>query len=319
MSDHGSSVFNNSCVKLPKNPKSDHPLAVYEQKYLNQLQNEVTKLNLESPDETAMKPKSSKEKDTVKSFIEFFDSIPEYDDVNHLSNREFYKKIEYLKEKQKSYNDYVRYESKFDEKNPEWLEEYKDYAKKKITDEKKKKSAIKPFCVTPILSKSPKFGKSGEDVESVTFSDKDLSLKPPSRRSVRIETPSDKLTPDGTPSELFRRPKSRLPSASSKGQDDWDNFSIDDYKLDLETQSPLQSKSAPSSPTKSKPSVGWKDNGITIPKPFEMTVRDEENKIVEELLVKPKEDKPEMFKAHSIPIESQIPLFDKIMADQERK
>ncbi|CAH1116587.1 unnamed protein product [Phaedon cochleariae] len=49
---------------------------------------------------------------------------------------------------------------------------------------------------------------------------------------------------------------------------------------------------------------------------------DEENKIVEELFVKlnkPKDDKPQQFKAHDIPIESQIPLFDRIMADQERR
>lgn len=52
-----------------------------------------------------------------------------------------------------------------------------------------------------------------------------------------------------------------------------------------------------------------------------MICRDEENKIVEELLVttNPKEEKPEMFKAHPVPIESQIPLFDKIMEDQEIK
>ena len=310
MSDHSGSVFNNNCLKLPRNPKSNHPLAVYEQKYLNQLQNEATKLTLESSNEIDMKSTSSKDKDPVKSYLEFYDSIPEYDDLNHLSNKEFYKRIELLKEKQKTYSDYVQHETKYTDKNPEWLEEYKDYAKKKFVDEKKK--TLKPFCVTPILSKSPKDGESLSG---------DLSLKPPSRRSVRIETPSDKLSPGDTPSELFRRAKSRLPSASSKGQDDWDNFSIDEYKLDLEEQSPVQSKSAPNSPTKSKPSVGWKDNGITIPKPFEMTVKDEENKIIDEVVAqnKPKIQKPEMFKAHPVPIESQIPLFDRIMEEQEIK
>ncbi|XP_044264490.1 protein FAM161A isoform X2 [Tribolium madens] len=297
MSDHSSSVFNNSCLKLPRNPKSHRPLPVYEQKYLNQLQNEATKLNLESSNEISMKARSSRDKDPVKSFIEFFDSIPEYDELNHLSSKEFYKKIELLKEKQKTYTDYVQSENNVVDENPEWLEEYKNYAKKKFDDKKKK---TKPFCVTPILN---------------------LSLKPPSRRSVRIETPSDKLSPGDTPIELYKRPKSRLPSVSSKGQDDWDNFSIDDYKLDLENRSPKQSKSAPNSPARAKSNVGWKDDGITIPKPFEMTVRDEENKIVEELMTKtkPKEEKPELFKAHPVPIESQIPLFDKIMADQERK
>lgn len=50
--------------------------------------------------------------------------------------------------------------------------------------------------------------------------------------------------------------------------------------------------------------------------------RDEENKIVDEVflkLKKPKQENVEQFKAHDIPIESQIPLFDKIMADQERR
>lgn len=34
---------------------------------------------------------------------------------------------------------------------------------------------------------------------------------------------------------------------------------------------------------------------------------------------KPKEEKSEQFRAHDVPIESQVPLFDKIMADQERR
>lgn len=54
-----------------------------------------------------------------------------------------------------------------------------------------------------------------------------------------------------------------------------------------------------------------------------MNFRDEENKIVEEVLVntkKPKKDeKCELFKAHPVPIESQIPLFDKIMEDQQKR
>lgn len=35
--------------------------------------------------------------------------------------------------------------------------------------------------------------------------------------------------------------------------------------------------------------------------------------------MKSKEKKPEMFKAHDVPVESKIPLFDKIMADQEKR
>lgn len=49
--------------------------------------------------------------------------------------------------------------------------------------------------------------------------------------------------------------------------------------------------------------------------------RDEEERIVDDVFnknTKPKQQKKtEMFKAHPVPIESQIPLFDKIMEDQE--
>lgn len=43
---------------------------------------------------------------------------------------------------------------------------------------------------------------------------------------------------------------------------------------------------------------------------------------MEELFLKmnkPKEEKPQQFKAHDVPIESQIPLFEKIMEDQHKR
>lgn len=38
-----------------------------------------------------------------------------------------------------------------------------------------------------------------------------------------------------------------------------------------------------------------------------------------ELNTNANKEKQEMFRAHPVPIESQIPLFDKLMADQEYK
>lgn len=43
---------------------------------------------------------------------------------------------------------------------------------------------------------------------------------------------------------------------------------------------------------------------------------------MEELFLKmnkPKEEKVQQFKAHDVPIESQIPLFEKIMEDQQKR
>ncbi|KAI4467779.1 hypothetical protein MML48_2g00009547 [Holotrichia oblita] len=297
MSDHNSAVFAHSCLKTPVNPLNRQPFPVCDQKYINYLEDEVRKLSVES-NEFKMKSVSASEidKSTIKSFIEFYDSIPDYNDIHHLSNKDFYRKLEALKEKQRNYYDYVRNQDKYSPKEIDWIEDYKNLI----------------VSVTNV-----------EDAESIISSDKDI--KPPSRRSVRIETPSDKLFVENSPELSYFRPKSRanVSSAGSRGFNNindsfWDDLSFDDC---CDGDQNLTTRSAPNSPSKSKPNVGWKD-GITIPRPFEMTVRDEEIKIIDGIMLKtnkPATEKHDMFRAHPVPIESQIPLFDKIMCDQERR
>ncbi|XP_023015946.2 uncharacterized protein [Leptinotarsa decemlineata] len=321
MYDHTTSVFNNTCLKVPIHSKIDQPLPMYEQKYKYNLENEARRSSLELDE----MPKKFLDKETTKSFLDFFSNIPEYDEINHLSNKEFYKKLENLKEKQKVYQECLQNEIKFDCKDSEWIEDYKNIklGVKNIKDSKKKPT-LKPFCATPILSNSRKTSRNF-DMSFDFSSGKNTPTKPPSRRSVRIESPSESFTP-----EPNFRPKSRVNLCSAELRKagnitDWEDLSLENLNLcsGSNTPAPLEIKSAPNSPVKSKLNKeGWSDAGITIPKPFQMTVRDEENKIVEELFVKmnkPKEEKPEQFKAHEIPIESQIPLFDKIMEDQERR
>lgn len=137
---------------------------------------------------------------------------------------------------------------------------------------KKYKPAIKQFCTTPTFNKvSSSRSKHCEDAESIFSSDKEIVAQPPSRRSVRIESPSDK----SDISELINLPKKSKTTGHSKHYNDfaWDDMSINDFKSDFEKELPLETKSAPNSPTKEKIDPGWKDDGITIPKPFQMTVR----------------------------------------------
>lgn len=77
---------------------------------------------------------------------------------------------------------------------------------------------------------------------------------------MRIETPSER-------DEGSVGAKSRC--EINKNSTAWDELSIDDLKLDFIGS---ESRSAPASPVRSKSSVGWKDT-ITIPQPFQMTVR----------------------------------------------
>lgn len=187
-SEHSSSVFNNSCLKVPLRPSSGQTYPVCEQKHLNHLRNQARKLADEK----------TRSKNTLKSFLDFYGSIPEYDDVNHLSNKEFYRRLENLREKQRFYEEKLKLEN---EEVNFFVDEYSS----------RKNSA--------------------------------------SRRSVRIETPS----------ERNYREEHLL----------WDDgSSTEDLKLNLQSES----KSAPTSPVRNKSSIGWKDT-ITIPQPFQMTVR----------------------------------------------
>ncbi|XP_017775181.1 PREDICTED: protein FAM161A [Nicrophorus vespilloides] len=198
MSEHGNAVFNNSCLRVPRNPVNKTPFPVCDQKLINQLENEARKLSISPTSSTGSA-------DHHKSLIDFYDSIPEYNEVNHLSNKEFYKRLENLRQKQRTYNDYLVYQDKIENHQTAWIDDYKTLSTGRTPDTERKSTAE-------------------EEWES----------KSPSRRSVRIETP---------PTEIRFKP--RCESADIK--------------------------SVPNSPRK----VAWKDCGITIPKPFQMTIRSE--------------------------------------------
>ncbi|KAK9878516.1 hypothetical protein WA026_022412 [Henosepilachna vigintioctopunctata] len=323
MSIRNDTISNGSSRSKNRRPRSSNLFHAYEQKYLNQLENEARKLSIESNEiKLKKRQKNSDERDVTKTILEFFGSIPEYTEVNHLSNKDFYKKLENLKEKQKQYTDYLQREMKLANRDSEWVNDYQLMKiGSKALDTKCSTPKSKPFCTTPILTKKSKNCKNFEDVDIISLSDKET--KPSSRRSVRIETPmsmkSMKSSSNSSP-ELFKRPKSAIlssPSPSMKESNEWSKLSDEEMKIDTDIRKNL------CSPVPKKVSQDEENCGITIPKPFQMTVRDEENQIVEkclsEMKVSKKKEKPEMFKAHSVPIKSQIPLFDKIMADQEYK
>lgn len=281
MSNHNSAVFNNSCLRVPRNPSNKQPVPIYEQSSYNDIANKVRELSLETNVST-IKIKSNKDyegRDCFRAFIDFFDSIPNYEDVNHLSNREFYRKLEQLKERQRNYYDYFEYDTKCVDKNEEehWNNTNNNNKSRRSNGKKlqspKPKSSLKPFCSTPTINKNYKH----DDESVVSSSDKEIINKPPSRRSVRIEeSPTEKFPNEYD--EYFRcKSRANISSASSKGKvsscNEWDDLTVDDVKFDdSQRDTPLMTRSAPCSPNKSKQSVGWKDT-ITVPKPFQMTVK----------------------------------------------
>lgn len=142
MSNHNCSVFNNSCLKVPLNPSNRFPSPSYERKLESsniKLDNKTNKQRLQrsiqfngtnlrprpqswSPSagiskksitkfvrvkDSDMSPRSSENggdnKEYFSSLLNFYESIPDYGDVNHLSDTEFYSKLQGLKERRMLY------------------------------------------------------------------------------------------------------------------------------------------------------------------------------------------------------------------------
>ena len=126
-------AYNHSCLKVPVNPTNRLPLPTFERKVImpNTYENRhkvysrkgacddytiihcSDRFSSAGSREMSSKTLTSQNnvnelvdnsvKESVKSFLHFYESIPDYGDVNHLSDREFYIKLQDLKEKQKSY------------------------------------------------------------------------------------------------------------------------------------------------------------------------------------------------------------------------
>jgi hypothetical protein len=135
---HTGAAFNHSCLKVPVNPENKRPLPTFERKrvsdYLEdvRIDKEVSRHGMTrscelhtSSDRTSSSDSrevlskistpqcnansalqridDSANTQSLKSFIDFYENIPDYGDINHLSDREFHVKVEYLKSKRRNY------------------------------------------------------------------------------------------------------------------------------------------------------------------------------------------------------------------------
>lgn len=217
---HAGAAFNHSCLKVPVNPENNRPLPTFERTrvsgYLEEVHNEkkvsmqdrtrscellhvsdrpsssdsrevLSKISISqyNANSALQRIGDSANTESLKSFIDFYENIPDYRDLNHLSDREFHVRLEYLKEKRRNYS------SDLDEKDfgtVEMEEENKMNTRKNL--EKKTSAASKTWLRYP---------------DSVTLEDKkcDLDDKSPVPLSVEHQTEPEKYLDSGG-SSLFR-------------------------------------------------------------------------------------------------------------------
>jgi len=218
---HVGAAFNHSCLKVPVNPENNRPLPTFERKrvsdYLEEvrIEKEVSRHDKtrscellhgsdrpSSSDSREVLSKISTSEDnansalqrtgdsanteSLKSFIDFYENIPDYRDLNHLSDREFHVRLEYLKEKRRNY---LRDIDEKDFGAGEMEEENKINTRK---NREKKTSATSKTWMR-------------YHADSVTLQDKkcDLDHKSPVPLSVEHQTEPEKYLDSGG-SSLFR-------------------------------------------------------------------------------------------------------------------
>ncbi|XP_045502462.1 protein FAM161A isoform X2 [Colias croceus] len=336
---HRCSVFTNSCLRVPVDPLSKMPNTAYERREKNILNEQ---LSIDSSTTVSM---SGEDLDS-KKLKDFYRSIPDYSDINHLPASEFYSTLRSLREKKKIMLghaiEHIDHDKTFDDqdldsiiKSPQLHNIKKDMKvpqRRKFSLETGRGSIMqnntKKSCEN--LTKNHNKTKTLIDPKN-TYA---VEVKSCENEQIKPKTIQSSLIVTGT--SKTDRPKRNHSACSITWHDDkierkneidekFDKFfdRVGNFNVSNDG-SEYQTQSMPTSPLRTR-KTRPKYKNITIPKPFKMTERDEEERIVNELRTIQKSFSDDMlnqklerkpFKARPVPVESRIPLYDKILEDQ---
>lgn len=277
---HRCSVFKNSCLNVPIDPLSKMPKTAYERNETN-LTEQYSMESLTSCSIFDIDTDAEKLKD-------FYKSIPDYRDINHLTEGEFYKTLKILREKKRLMlglavehdnictidNDQL-YDKL--EKDPSVKKNMKISRKKNKEDGNIDKRDIDTGSNKTLSKETIKV-----PVRKFEFNDGAKQIKENKKKEVIIDNTENNLT---VKSSKLERPKRNHSACSISWHDDKvDNKNEVDKKFEqyFETNKSLndeeiyKTQSMPSSPLRTQrlgSSSRRRRKSVTIPKPFKMTER----------------------------------------------
>lgn len=106
---HSGVSFNHSCLKVPIDPQSQRPSPNYERlsthKVIENQRNDFHRHFERSKGDSLASPTSSLGNNfkSVESYLQFYENIPDYSELHHLSDEEFYSRLKTLKMTQKRF------------------------------------------------------------------------------------------------------------------------------------------------------------------------------------------------------------------------
>ncbi|XP_014611703.1 PREDICTED: protein FAM161A [Polistes canadensis] len=302
MAEHRGTSFYNSCVKVPVDPCSRQPTPSYERprsiksEKQNIVESKGRKINFAAENLPKTESELSSPRENLEDFLEFLESIPDYKQVNHLSNEQFRQKVEYLRRKQrlflKNFDETEKDTSRISTSRSNHnikvirddINELRLNGKKCYIEESRTNS--------PILYPSGSFAGLMEDQDLLTFRFKDKEAKATRNKEIHI---------------------------ANKGWNTWSE-SKSNESLNNDSEDSVETKSLPASSPKE-----WHP---TVPKPFSFTLREEAEKYmtlaeVEAVAYSKKENNKKSLskkrRIRPIPLTSKIPLYDKLLAEKEER
>lgn len=281
-----SSAFTNSCIKVPVDPKSKMPKTASER---------INNLKLEQCfiDSSTTCSVSTADENTEK-LKDFYRSIPDYNEINHLSSSEFYLTLRSLREKKKFVLGLT----------VEDINESLLYDNKKLPDYEKDNISLNKHSITHVDNENKNFklksGKVSNRKKPIKIKEDDVNiqfLKEPSQivaNNDKLQEDRFKLNPAIQSDVNIKKVKVK---GGSKRNDSACSISWHDDKIELNKNdvdkkfekffqirqlvpsdsTEFRSQSMPSSPLRTK-YLGASNNkskrkNVTIPNPFKMSER----------------------------------------------
>lgn len=302
---HYTSVFNNSCLRVPVDPISKMPKSAYERK-------EKIHTNQQCSIDSSSTCSAAVADVDANKLKEFYRSIPDYNDINHLPTEEFYSTLKSLRDKKKVMLGM----------GTEFVDDCNRHSDRILDDllVKAEENSRVPTVMTKCNKTKPNrvsrrklstgsnntsTGKNNYETPNPALRSKPLHTNISEtclKRSVKKSVSDDKKNGDGDlkispmKSNLEKSRNERPKRNHSACSISWNDTKIesrnevdqkfDDFfdgkqyespisKVDFEDGEEFKTQSMPSSPLRSKCSGSpiRRRKSITVPKPFKMTER----------------------------------------------
>ncbi|XP_065339126.1 protein FAM161A-like isoform X2 [Cloeon dipterum] len=324
--------FYHSCLKVPVHPGTKMPSPGYERpslmsdspsparghsrssKIMSRTSSASCPRSRASSARITRPPSADKSTDLLAGLapvLKFYESIPDYNDLNHLDDKDFYARVRELRFLQRNYISSMRDPNSNKSVSANWKDGLQG-----------SKCPINTSRAATPYSASSSSLRTGSPWAKIAWGQMANCKATDEVFSSTISSPlsSPQRTNKKRPPKGRRRAKNPS-SRQSISRCAWQ----DSFELLSESEDEIIKQAAERARTKN---VAWREPQFTVPKPFRMTKREEEEHLYQQLrrdlLLSPASPPtsrrtPSPVKGYEVPLTSRLPMYHAILLEQEKR